>query len=270
MDHLEVSKYWEANAEAWTKLSRKGRDIYRDFLNTPAFMASLPDIAGLKGVDIGCGEGSNTRRLAECCAGLSAIDISPTFIRYAIESESKQPLGIQYQVASAIELPFENESFDFATSFMCMMDVPELDKAIAEAFRVLKPNGFFQFSITHPCFCPAYRRNLRNEHGLTFAIEVGDYFRNLDGETEEWIFKSTTLSERLEFRRFRIPRFTLTISQWFNLLIRQGFVIEYVDEPRPDDAVVAQCPALQDAQVVAYFLHVRVRKLASGVVYGVK
>ena len=59
---------------------------------------------------------------------------------------------------------------------------------------------------------------------------------------------------------FKTPRFTRTVSQWLNLLIDTGFRLERVHEPRPCDETVAKCPHLQDAQVVAYFLHVRVRK----------
>ena len=48
----------------WTQLSRAGYDTYRDHLNTPAFLQMLPEVNGLTGLDIGCGEGSNTRELA--------------------------------------------------------------------------------------------------------------------------------------------------------------------------------------------------------------
>ena len=37
MDHRQVGRYWNGNAEAWTKLARAGYDVYRDYLNTPAF-----------------------------------------------------------------------------------------------------------------------------------------------------------------------------------------------------------------------------------------
>ena len=60
MKHTDVKRYWEENAEAWTRLSRRGYDVYRDHLNTPAFLAMLPDVRGLAGLDIGCGEGNNT------------------------------------------------------------------------------------------------------------------------------------------------------------------------------------------------------------------
>ncbi len=71
---------------------------------------------------------------------------------------------------------------------MSFMDVPETDRVLAEAFRVLKPGGFLQFSMLHPCFDTPHRRNLRDADGVTYAIEVGDYFRNLDGEVSEWLF----------------------------------------------------------------------------------
>jgi ubiquinone/menaquinone biosynthesis C-methylase UbiE len=108
-------------------------------------------------------------------------DISDVFIAHAKQLEEQEPLGIAYRVASAVELPFEDTTFDFATAFMSLMDIPETDRTLAEAYRVLKPGGFLQFSITHPCFDTPHRRNLRDENGLTYAIEVGDYFRNLEG-----------------------------------------------------------------------------------------
>ena len=46
MDTREVGRYWESNARAWTALSREGWDVYRDALNTPAFLALLPAIGG--------------------------------------------------------------------------------------------------------------------------------------------------------------------------------------------------------------------------------
>jgi ubiquinone/menaquinone biosynthesis C-methylase UbiE len=60
-----------------------------------------------------------------------------------------------------------------------------MGRVLAEVFRVLRPGGFLQFSITHPCFDTPHRKGLRNEDRLTYAIEVGNYFRRLDGEMEQ-------------------------------------------------------------------------------------
>lgn len=259
MNHIEVGRFWNENAEVWTQLARAGYDIYRDHINTPAFFELLPDVRGLAGVDIGCGEGHNTRLLANRGARVIGIDISEVFLRHAEEHEAADPLGIGYKLASAVELPFAAASFDFATGFMSFMDVAETDRVLAEAFRVLRPGGFLQFSSSHPCFNTPHRRNLRDGMGMTYAIEVGDYFRELNGEHEEWIFKSAPMELRANLPKFKTPRFTRTLSSWMNLLIDTGFVIERICEPRPSDEAVRAYPALQDAQVVAYFLHVRAR-----------
>ena len=264
MDHAEAGRYWDSNAEVWTRLSREGYDVYRDYLNTPAFLTMLPPVEGLQGLDIGCGEGHNTRLLAQgegsAGARMTALDISPVFVGHARSAEAEAPRGIRYLVASGVQLPFAAESFHFATAFVSLMDIPDTGAVLAEAYRVLKPGGFFQFSITHPCFDTPHRRNLRDEEGLTYAIEVGDYYRNLEGEVMEWLFSAAPPEVTAGLPKFRVPRFTRTLSQWLNLLIGAGFRLEHIEEPRPDDETVRACPAIQDAQVVSYFLHVRVRK----------
>ncbi len=260
MHQREVGRYWNENAEVWTRLARAGYDTYRDCLNTPAFLAMLPDIEGLIGLDIGCGEGHNTRQIARCGACMTAVDVAEVFIGHARALEATNPLGIAYHIASALDLPFGDNAFDFATATMSLMDVPEPERALAEAFRVLKPGGFLQFSITHPCFDTPHRRNLRDDDGNTYAIEVGGYFQNLDGEVTEWLFSSAPEEVRAGLPTFKTPRFTRTLSQWLNALIDLGFVLERIEEPRPSDETVRACPNIQDAQVVAYFLHLRARK----------
>lgn len=121
MDDREVGRLWNENAETWTKLARAGYDVYRDRLNTPAFLAVLPDVRGRCGIDIGCGEGHNTRLLAQRGARMTAIDIAEAFVRHAREEEEREPLGIEYHLASALSVPFPDEEFDFATAFMSLM-----------------------------------------------------------------------------------------------------------------------------------------------------
>ena len=118
---------------------------------------------------------------------MTALDISPTFIRHARQSESEQPLGIDYHIASGAELPFGDRTFDFAVAFMSLMDMAEADRAIREAFRVIKPGGFFQFSITHPCFQTPLWRWIRDESGKKVGVVCGEYFNQKPGRIDEWI-----------------------------------------------------------------------------------
>jgi len=260
VDHTEVRRYWNENADVWTRLSRAGWDVYRDHLNTPAFFEMLPGVEGLSGLDVGCGEGHNTRLLAQQGAQVTAIDLSDVFLGHAQRSEDQAPLGIRYLLANVVELPFAEASFDFATGIMSFMDIAEMRCALTEVYRVLRPGGFLQFSITHPCFETPHRRMLRDEKGRAYAKEVGDYFRNMDGEVIELLVGAVPPEIRGHLSKFRVPRFNRTIGQWLNLVMEKGFRLERIEEPRPSDDIVRQYPRLQSAQVVASFLHVRARK----------
>jgi len=262
MDHREVGRYWNDNAENWTRLARAGYDIYRDFVNTPAFFEMLPDVAGLRVLDIGCGEGYNTRLLADRGARVVGIDIAERFIAHAIAAEREGPRGIEYQIASAVELPFADATFDAATAFMSLMDIPETDLVLAEAFRVIRPDGFFQFSISHPCFDTPVRRTVRDEHGVKIAVEVGDYWGKVDGRVEQWIFSSAPPEVKAGLEPFKTPRFTRTLSGWLNLALDTGFSVERLCEPYASDEAIRARPRLVRARVVADFLQVRLRRPA--------
>jgi SAM-dependent methyltransferase len=262
MKRSEVAQYWEANAETWTRHARAGYDIYRDGLNTPAFLSTLPPVHGLSGLDIGCGEGSNTRQLAGLGARMHAVDVAPTFIRHAVDAERTEPLGIAYLVADATDLPFAAASFDFATAFMSMMDMADQGRALREAVRVLRPGGFFQFSILHPCFVPPHRRVLREPDGTTRAIEVGGYFDAIDGRIDTFWFEQAPAEERQKTEPFRVPRFHRTLSGWVNLIVEAGLVVERFAEPRVGVELANAEPALEDTLVAPLFLHIRALKLA--------
>ena len=260
MDDIEVGRYWDANAEAWTKLSRAGYDRSRDTFNTPQFLAILPEVRGLCGLDIGCGEGHNTRLLADRGARMTGLDISAKFVEYARQSEQESPLGIEYHNASAHALPFPEASFGFATAFMSLMDMPNPESAVREVFRVVRPGGFFQFSICHPCFQTWRWQWVLDEAGQKIGIVCGDYFDRHDGQTEEWIFGATPDELKRRYPKFRIPRFFRTLSEWMNMLIDAGFTITRVQEPAPDEQAVRRGEAHPHDRLFAWFLHMQCRK----------
>jgi ubiquinone/menaquinone biosynthesis C-methylase UbiE len=260
MDHYQAGRYWEGNALAWTRLSRQGWDVYRDAVNTPAFLDLLPDVTGKSGLDVGCGEGHNTRLFAERGARMFAIDVAPTFVRLAAEMETKEGDAIRYAVASALELPFASGQFDFATAVMSLMDLPDHGLALREIHRVLRPGGFLQFSIMHPCFFPSHRRLLRTPQGNAYAVEVGQYFERVDGRIERWLFSAAPPEAKAGLKPFEIPVFHRTLAEWLNAVMQAGFVLEQVAEPRADDDTASRVPAVEDTRLVAYFLHVRCRK----------
>jgi SAM-dependent methyltransferase len=260
MSTPDAARLWEENAETWTRLSRAGYDVYRDALNTPAFLAMLPPVSGLKGLDIGCGEGSNTRKLAQLGARMCGVDIAPTFIRHARETEAAGPLGIDFEVADGMSLPFAGGSFDFVTAFMSLMDMPDHGLALKEAYRVLRPGGFLQFSILHPCFAPPYRKVLRNGDGSVRAVEVADYFDGIDGDVETWWFSTLPAAERELIAPFRVARFHRTLSSWVGIICQAGFQIQELGEPSASPELAQQVPTVADTRVAGLFLHIRAGK----------
>jgi len=260
LDDKEVGKYWDENAENWVKLARRGYDRCRDLINSPAFFKMLPNISNLEGLDIGCGEGHNTRIAAKKGGKMTAIDISEVFIKYALETEQEEPLGIKYEVASGIELPYSDKSFDFAIATMSLMDIADNEKAIQEAFRVIKPGGFFQFSITHPIVSNSGWRWMRNEEGKKIGFIIEDYFKKVNGELEEWIFGAAPKEITEKMNKFKIPRFTRTLSGWLNILIEKAFILERFCEPYVEDEILEKHPEEYDSRIIPYFLIIRCRK----------
>ena len=260
LDDKQTGQYWDANAEAWTKLSRAGYNISRDLLNTPAFMKLLGPAKSLDGLDIGCGDGDLTRRLAQMGNRMTGIDISPRFIKLASEHESQPGLDIKYQVASAQSLPFADFSFDLVVGMMSLMDMPRPDLAIAEAFRVLRPGGVFQFAITHPCFQTPKWQWVVDEQGKRTAVICGDYFAPSSGRIDVWTFGAAPREMKKDLEKFRIPRFDFTLSWWLNSLLEAGFRLEGFEEPSPDAQLLAAHPRFYDNRIIAFFLQIKCRK----------
>lgn len=258
----DVAVLWEQNAEAWTQLARMGYDIYRDGCNTPAFLKTLPRVRKLRGLDVGCGEGENTRRIAQLGATMTGTDVSTTFVKHCrdFESDDKAIQSITYLVASANKLPFFDQSFDFVVSTMVLMDLDDLDGSLKEIHRVLKRDGgFFQFSIVHPCFQTPGMRWVLDEHGNRISMEASRYFE--EGRIDdEWMF---TAPEQISssFKPFKVAHFHRTLSSWMKLLIETGFSLELLNEPTPDDASIQKYPPLACMRSIPLFLHMRWRRL---------
>jgi len=87
MDERENARHWEENAATWTELVRRGYDRARDYVNNPSFFAMLPEVRGLDGLDLGCGEGYNTRLVADRGARMTGVDIAWGMVRPAAAHE---------------------------------------------------------------------------------------------------------------------------------------------------------------------------------------
>ncbi len=245
---------WNANAASWTELTRAGYDVYRDLVNTPAFLAMLPDVGGRLGLDLGCGEGHNTRLVRRAGGRLVGIDVAEHFVVAAAAADRASG----HVVGDATRLPFADETFDFVTAFMSLMDVSDPDAALAEAVRVLRPGGFVQFSVVHPLNNTARRRWIDMD-GERWGLAIGDYFVT-GWSTDHWTFNAAPADVRAGHRAFTVSSQRRTIAGWVNAVADAGLVIEQVVEPCADEEVARHSPKVADTRIVPYFLIIRARR----------
>jgi SAM-dependent methyltransferase len=237
----EVADAWDQNAELWIRHVRAGWDKLREAFNNPMFFAFAPDLAGRMVIDLGCGEGRNTREIARRGARVTGVDVSEKMIAAAQAAEASEPLGISYHVSSFSRLDdCADESFDLALSTMALMDGPDFAGAAREAYRVLRRGGGFYFSVLHPCFVTPRQKWVRNDQGDEVGFIVGDYFVE-DVHIDRWRFQAAPEEDGA---LFRVPRFPHRMETYINGLCAAGFRITKMQEPRPTEEMVAAYPRL--------------------------
>jgi ubiquinone/menaquinone biosynthesis C-methylase UbiE len=253
----EVAKHWDDNADVWAEHVRKGWDSYREHLNNPAFLKLIGDLNGKKVLDAGCGEGYNTRIFARMGAKMTGIDVSTRMIEHARQAEQRELLGIRYEIASFTDLSiFSDESFDTAVSTMALMDGSDYEKAIGEIYRVLKRQGDFFFSISHPCFMTDGFGWVNENEDIKPQLIVSGYFSKKHW-VEHWRFSQVPEEIRKDLPLFAIPRFPRTLSEYINPLIQTGFLLKRLSEPRPSESDCRKYPYLRKwRDTGALFLHI--------------
>lgn len=131
-------------------------------------------------LEIGCGTGLLMTRLKDHVAELVGVDLSPGMLEHA------RARGLDVHESGANALPFEDESFDLAYSFKVLPHVQEIDGALAECSRVLKPGGTAILEFYNPTSVRGLRKALIRDRisGQTREDEVFTRFDGLSGAQE--------------------------------------------------------------------------------------
>src|SRR2546423_4561517 len=152
-----VRAAWESNAEWWDDyIGREGNEFHR-VLVAPAQMRLLALTPGERVLEVACGNGQFAREMARAGAIVVASDFSEKFVERAQRHTEAEGIGnVEFRVADATDeaqlRALSAEPFDAAVCTMALMDMAELAPMLRGVRSVLRPNGRFVFSVTHPCF----------------------------------------------------------------------------------------------------------------------
>ena len=163
---------------------------------------------GRKVLELGCGAGNISRRLAECGFDLLGIDMSPTAIAWA-EEQSPTARSPRYRVLSATNLDaLAPERFDVVLDGLCLHALigPDRATALRQAAARLRPDG--AFLMLTMCNDPVSPRLREVFDHTTRAI------RGTDGVAEVCLLPADHILEELRAAGFH--------TEWFD--VRPGSV----------------------------------------------
>ena len=121
--------------------------LFHDYAD--AMAARLDVRPGVRVLETACGTGIVTERLVARLAGhgsLVASDLNEPMLAYA-GAKLRGARRLEWQVADATKLPFDDRSFDTVVCQFGLMFFPDKAAGVREAFRVLEPGGHFLVSV---------------------------------------------------------------------------------------------------------------------------
>jgi len=194
----------------------------------PTLRAMLPDLHGLRVLDLGCGFGWFCRfARQQGAASVLGVDVSERMLARA-KAETSDP-AISYQRADLEELTLVPGDFDFAYSSLALHYIEKLEGLLACVHTALAQGAAFVFSVEHPIYTAPADPGWLDAHGRrTWPL---DRYLDEGPRTTDWLTKGVIKQHR-------------TIATYFALLRRTGFAVTHLDEWGPSPEQVAAQPDL--------------------------
>jgi SAM-dependent methyltransferase len=237
---------WDEHAQWWIDGFTGGVDPEYEEQIIPLAVSEL--LGYQKILDVGCGDGQIARALVK--QGSEVLGIDPTNLH--IEVAIQRGGGATYMLGSANSLPVEDASYDAVVACLVFEHIDELEPAIAEVVRVLRPGGQFSFFLNHP---------LLQTPGSGW---IDDHI--IDPPEQYWrlgaYLVETDSMEEVEsdvFIRF-VHR---PLSRYINALHEAGLILEKMLEPAPPEGFLARAPEYFLASTIPRLLYLRLRKPVS-------
>jgi SAM-dependent methyltransferase len=172
-DSAEDLQLWDAAAPAY---AGRADSFYR---RIHGFLWDrLGAVHDLEILDLGCGDGWLAEEMRQAGARVTGIDGSAALLARA---RSQYPSIIFEQRNLVLGLPRPQRLFDRIIAHMVLMDIPVLDRLLADVAAALRPGGVFVFTILHPAFF---------SHAIVDEGPGGQRYRKVTGYLEHqtrWI-----------------------------------------------------------------------------------
>jgi len=111
--------------------------------------ANFAGTRGLKVLEIGCGMGTDGAQFARAGADYTGIDLTNAAVELARKRFAASELKGNFLVSDGENLDFANDSFDLVYSHGVLHHTPDIEAAVREIHRVLKPGGRAMVMLYH-------------------------------------------------------------------------------------------------------------------------
>jgi ubiquinone/menaquinone biosynthesis C-methylase UbiE len=216
----------------WYDSFLRERPVYTEVL-LPNLLALIGAVEGEVICDLACGQGWVARELARRGARVTGLDLATNLLALARRYEEREPLGIEYVDGDAQRAePLGDQQFTGCVCVMALINIPDLRATFQTVRRILRPEGWFVFAISHPCFETPHAQWVASpdpEHPL--GRLVTGYF-----DERAWV------SSNPEGVRSRVADNHRMLSTYLNGLCGAGFVLERALEPGPSERQAERVP----------------------------
>jgi 2-polyprenyl-3-methyl-5-hydroxy-6-metoxy-1,4-benzoquinol methylase len=237
----QAHQAWERNAAFWDERMGEGND-WVEILEMPAVERLLRVQAGERILDIACGNGLTSRRLAALGAQVTALDFSANMIAHARQRSRDYAGRIQYHVIDATDtaalLSLGEAAYDAALCNMALFDMADIQPLLNALRQLLRLGGRFVFTVVHPCF---------NNNSMTLMTEWQDQDGQAITRYAVKVWGYLTPSVRLGAAIFGQPQpqpyFHRSLQDLLGACFQAGFVLNGLEEPAfPSDHPAGRNP----------------------------